>query len=71
MLGIGATEVVIFTGKLAPAKKTELLIAAADQLKQVALHIVVVGRAEDGHAAYGAALSRLAAKMTGCTWSAG
>ena len=60
-LGIGANDVVIFTGgKLTPAKRTELLIAAGDRLDQVAPHIVVVGRAGDEHAAYGEELSRLA-----------
>lgn len=61
-LGIGADDVVIFTGgKLTPAKKTELLIAAADQLNQITLHVVVVGQAGEEHAAYGKELSRLAA----------
>lgn len=62
-LGIGASDVVIFTGgKLAPAKKTELLIAAAEQLQQFAPHIVVVGQAGAEDATYGEMLSRLAAR---------
>jgi glycosyltransferase involved in cell wall biosynthesis len=61
-LGIGAADVVIFTGgKLAPAKKTELLIAAVGQLNPVAPHLIVAGQAGEEHAAYGEELSRLAA----------
>jgi glycosyltransferase involved in cell wall biosynthesis len=61
-LGIGRDDIVIFTGgKLTPAKKTELLLAAAARLPQPSLHVVIVGQAGDAHAAYGAELSRLAA----------
>jgi 1,2-diacylglycerol 3-alpha-glucosyltransferase len=62
-LGIGANDVVIFTGgKLAPAKKTELLITAAQQLQQSALHLVVVGQAGAADATYGEMLAGLAAR---------
>jgi 1,2-diacylglycerol 3-alpha-glucosyltransferase len=61
-LGIGAGEVVIFTGgKLTPAKKTEMVFDAVSRLPEVALRVVVVGTAADEYAEYGAMLSRLAA----------
>ena len=61
-LGIRDEDIVIFTGgKLTPAKKTELLLAAAARLKQFPIHVVIVGQAGAAHAAYGEELSRLAA----------
>ena len=61
-LGIANDATVIFTGgKLAPAKRTELLILAATQLTQLALHIVVVGQASEEHAEYQQELQQLAA----------
>jgi 1,2-diacylglycerol 3-alpha-glucosyltransferase len=61
-LGIGADDVVIFTGgKLTPAKKTELLLAAADQLRHLPLHVIIVGQAGAADATYGEELARLAA----------
>lgn len=61
-LGIGDDDIVIFTGgKLTPAKKTELVLAAAARLRQFPIHVVIVGRASDQDAAYGEELSRLAA----------
>lgn len=64
-LGIGDNEVVIFTGgKLTPAKKTELLLSAADQLPQLPLRIIIVGQAGAEHAAYEEELSRLAGRDT-------
>jgi 1,2-diacylglycerol 3-alpha-glucosyltransferase len=60
--GIGANDVVIFTGgKLTPAKKTELLLAAADQLRQFPLHIIIVGQAGAEDVTYGDEITRLAA----------
>ena len=61
-LGIRDEDIVIFTGgKLAPAKKTELLLAAAAQLAHFPIHVVVVGQTSAEHATYGAELARLAA----------
>jgi glycosyltransferase involved in cell wall biosynthesis len=61
-LGIGVGDIAIFTGgKLTPAKKTDVLIAAAALLQAPGLHIIVVGQPGDDHAAYGAELTRLAA----------
>lgn len=60
-LGIGDEDTVIFTGgKLAPAKKTELLFEAALQLRRFPLHIVVVGQAGEEHREYEQELKRLA-----------
>ena len=60
--GIPAHDMVIFTGgKLAPAKRTELLLEAAARLQRSSLHIVVAGQAGDEHAAYEQELRRIAA----------
>jgi glycosyltransferase involved in cell wall biosynthesis len=62
-LGIGADDIVILTGgKLTPAKKTELLLAAVDRLRHIPLRVVVVGNASAEHAEYGERLSGLAAR---------
>ena len=61
-LGIPAQDTVIFTGgKLAPAKKTEVLLEAVASLRRDSLHVVVAGRAGAEHAAYEQELRRLAA----------
>ena len=61
-LGIADDQIVIFTGgKLAPAKKTGLLLEAAVLLQRFPLHIVVVGEASEEHAGYQEELQRLSA----------
>lgn len=61
-LGIADDHIVIFTGgKLAPAKKTELLLEAAVRLQRFPLHIVVLGEASEEHAGYQEELQRLSA----------
>ena len=61
-LGIADDHIVIFTGgKLAPAKKTGLLLEAAVLLQRFPLHIVVVGQASEEHAGYQQELQRLSA----------
>jgi 1,2-diacylglycerol 3-alpha-glucosyltransferase len=56
-LGFGDEEIVIFTGgKLAPAKKTELLIEAVRLLPELPLRVVVAGEARPADQAYKAAL---------------
>lgn len=60
-LGISANDLVIFTGgKLAPAKKTELLIEAVCSLRDVSLHLIVVGDADAANAEYKKQLMELA-----------
>lgn len=60
--GITDTDTVIFTGgKLAPSKKTELLLEAAVQLQRFPLHIVVAGESSEEHTRYKQELQRLAA----------
>ena len=60
-LGIPADHVMIFTGgKLAPSKRTELLIEAVNRLPHLALHLVVVGEASAAHQTYGQRLLSLA-----------
>jgi len=60
-LGIPDDATVIFTGgKLAPAKRTEVLLQALGLLRHLCLHVVVVGEASDEHASYKAELERLA-----------
>jgi glycosyltransferase involved in cell wall biosynthesis len=52
-LGISDRDTVIFTGgKLAPAKKTELLLEAVARLDRLPLHVVVAGQADTGHREY-------------------
>jgi glycosyltransferase involved in cell wall biosynthesis len=61
-LGIGDDDPVIFTGgKLAPAKKTNLLLEAVAQLNRLPLHVVVAGEASGEHGPYMRQLERLAA----------
>ena len=60
-LGIPDEALVIFTGgKLAPAKRTELLIEALLRLSGHPLHLVIAGDADAGDAAYKQRLVRLA-----------
>lgn len=62
-LGISANDLVIFTGgKLAPAKKTELLIEAVCSLRGVSLHLIVVGDADAANAEYKKKLMELAGR---------
>jgi glycosyltransferase involved in cell wall biosynthesis len=52
-LGIPPEHTVIFSGgKLAPAKRTELLIAAVNHLADPTLHVVIVGEAGEADRAY-------------------
>lgn len=52
-LGIAEEDTVIFTGgKLAPAKRTEVLIEAIHALADPTLHLVVVGDSDEQDAAY-------------------
>jgi 1,2-diacylglycerol 3-alpha-glucosyltransferase len=60
-LGIPDDALVIFTGgKLAPAKRTELLIEALLRLSSHPLHLVIAGDADAGDAAYKQRLVSLA-----------
>ena len=60
-LGIPDGHIVIFTGgKLAPAKKTELLIEAVATLSDLPLQLVIVGAAGKENEAYGQELASLA-----------
>ncbi len=60
-LGIPEDHLVIFTGgKLAPPKRTELLIEAVTRLPHVPLQLVVVGEASTAHQVYKQRLLRLA-----------
>lgn len=62
-MGIADEDVVIFTGgKLAPAKKTELLIAAVQNLSDFPLHLVVVGEAGAADAEYKRSLLDLSSR---------
>lgn len=64
-LGIGADRIVIFTGgKLAPPKRTELLIEAVKRLPDRGLELVIAGEAAANDAEYGAQLRQAA---EGCT----
>lgn len=61
-LGIPEAATVVFTGgKLAPAKRTELLLRAAALLQRRSLHIIVVGEASEQDAVYKTELQHLAA----------
>jgi glycosyltransferase involved in cell wall biosynthesis len=61
LLGISANDLVIFTGgKLVPAKKTELLIEAVCSLRDVSLHLIVVGDSDAPNAEYKKQLMELA-----------
>jgi glycosyltransferase involved in cell wall biosynthesis len=60
-LGISENDVVIFTGgKLAPAKKTELLVEAFKNLNAPNVHLFVIGEASQGDRRYAAELLALA-----------
>lgn len=60
--GIPDDHTVIFTGgKLAPAKRTELLLKAALSLPHLPIHLIVAGEAGEGDAAYEQMLYGLAA----------
>lgn len=62
-LGIEANDIVLFTGgKLTPAKRTDMLIAAVGGLTSPRLHVVIVGETGEAHAAYGAELRQMAAR---------
>lgn len=60
--GIGADQAVIFTGgKLAPAKRTELLIDALGMLS-TEVHLMVIGQASESDAAYEALIKAKGSK---------
>jgi glycosyltransferase involved in cell wall biosynthesis len=60
-LGIPPEHTVIFSGgKLAPAKRTELLIEALNRLADPTLHLVIVGEASEADRAYQESLVGLA-----------
>ena len=60
-LGISSDDVVIFTGgKLAPAKKVELLIEAVSQLEGRRFQLVIIGDADNQHESYKQMLVRMA-----------
>jgi glycosyltransferase involved in cell wall biosynthesis len=63
-LGFTPDDVVIFTGgKLAPAKRTELLLQAVRSLPQLPLKVVVAGEAAAADAGYKALLQQAAAGL--------
>lgn len=63
-LGFSAQDIVIFTGgKLAPPKRTELLLEAVRRLPELPLKVVVVGEAAAADAAYKAQLLAAAEGM--------
>lgn len=63
--GIPENGTVIFTGgKLAPAKKTEVLLEAASRLYGRSLHIVVAGKAGEEHREYEQRLRQVAAAVS-------
>ena len=60
-MGFAPTDIVIFTGgKLAPAKRTEVLLGAVRRLPHLPLKVVVVGEASAADAHYTARLLELA-----------
>lgn len=60
-LGISEDDTVIFSGgKLAPAKKTELLIGAVARLSHCRIHVIVVGDASEENEIYKNDLLKLA-----------
>jgi glycosyltransferase involved in cell wall biosynthesis len=60
-MGFAPTDIVVFTGgKLAPAKRTELLLEAVRRLPNLPLKVVVVGDAAAADADYKAQLLALA-----------
>jgi 1,2-diacylglycerol 3-alpha-glucosyltransferase len=70
-LGFGPTDLVIFTGgKLAPAKRTELLLAAVRRMPQLPLKVVVVGQVSTTDSIYKAQLEEAAAglEVRFCGW---
>ncbi len=63
-LGYADSDIVIFTGgKLAPPKRTELLMEAMRRLAHLPLKLVVAGEAADADAEYMAGLRRLAGEV--------
>lgn len=63
--GISEDDIVIFSGgKLAPSKKTELLIDAVARLPDRRIHVVVVGDASEENEAYKNGLMKLAQERT-------
>ena len=64
-MGFAADDIVIFTGgKLAPSKRTELLIEAVARLARLRLQLVVVGEASEAEAGYKQQLLELAKGRT-------
>lgn len=69
-LGYGAEDIVIFTGgKLAPPKRTEMLIEAVRKLSHLPLRLVVVGEAGSADAAYAEQLHESANGMPNVLWT--
>jgi glycosyltransferase involved in cell wall biosynthesis len=63
-MGFSADDIVIFTGgKLAPAKRTELLLEAVQRIRNLPLQVVVVGEPSSTDAAYVKQLRTLADGM--------
>jgi 1,2-diacylglycerol 3-alpha-glucosyltransferase len=62
-LGIGADDLVVFTGgKFAPYKRTEDVLAAVSRLNGSAAHAIVVGSADAAHLGYAQHIENLAAE---------
>jgi glycosyltransferase involved in cell wall biosynthesis len=63
-MGFARDDIVIFTGgKLAPMKRTELLLQAVQRIRELPLRVVVVGEASLTDAAYFEQLRALGASM--------
>ena len=63
-MGFAPTDLVVFTGgKLAPPKRTELLLQAVRSLPQLPLKVVVAGEASDADAGYKTQLLQAAAGL--------
>jgi 1,2-diacylglycerol 3-alpha-glucosyltransferase len=61
-LGIGADDLVVFTGgKFAPYKRTEDVLAAVARLNDNAVHAVIVGSSDAAHLGYARQIEKLAA----------
>ena len=61
-LGISPSDKVIFTGgKFTPAKKTDLLLEAFNEIKDDALHLIIVGDADEQNKNYKEKLLHLSA----------
>jgi 1,2-diacylglycerol 3-alpha-glucosyltransferase len=64
-LGIEDDALVVFTGgKLAPYKRTEDVLVAAAKLKDLPVHVILIGTPDTAHQAYATALADLAADDT-------